>query len=452
MQIKPVLIGTLDKLDDDFMITTKYVRDHIQEIRASLQKRRSEYPIDELLKLDEQWRAAKTELQEMQTKRNRLSMEVAKLKKEGKEAKAQINEVADMKDRMQELDKSIDAAQKKIESLLLNMPNVLHESVPYGASDENNVEIRRWGDATKRIDKGHEEILGSMGLIDIERAAKISGARFYFLKGDIALLEQALISFGLDELVKKGYTPIAPPLMMKREYYKGATALGDFEEQLYKVTDPADVNDIGDYERMEEDLYMISTAEHPMAAMHAGEVFSAKELPLKYVGISPAFRREAGSHGKDTKGIFRVHQFYKLEQFIFSKPEDSWKHYDELLGNSEYLVQKLGIPYHVIDICTGDIGVVAAKKNDIEAYLPGQGKYREIVSCSNCTDWQSLRLDIKYDENGERKYVHTLNSTAIAISRMIVAIAENYYNGDGTITVPKVLVPYMHKDVIGSKR
>jgi seryl-tRNA synthetase len=430
------------------MITTKYVREHIQEIRATLEKRKSDYPIDELLKLDEEWRAKKTQLQEMQTKRNKESMEVAKLKKEGKSAEDHIREVSAMKDKMQGLENEISSIESKIERLLLNMPNVLHESVPYGLSDEDNVEIKRWGNTDKRIAKGHEEILLKMGLIDLERAAKISGARFYFLKGDIALLEQALISFALDELSKKGYVPIAPPLMMKREYYKGVTALGDFEEQLYKVTDPADVNDIKDYERMEEDLYMISTAEHPMAAMHAGEVLSAKQLPIKYVGISPAFRREAGSHGKDTKGIFRVHQFYKVEQFIFSRQEDSWKYYDELLANSEELTQKLGIPYHVVDICTGDIGVVAAKKNDIEAYMPGQGKYREIVSCSNCTDWQSLRLDIKYDENGERKYVHTLNSTAIAISRMIVAIVENYYNEDGTITVPKVLVPYMHKDRI----
>lgn len=430
------------------MITTKYVREHVQEIRASLDKRKSNYPIDELLKLDEEWRAAKTQLQEMQTKRNKESMEVAKLKKEGKDANEHIKEVASMKERMQELGNGISAMESKIETLLLNMPNVLHESVPYGLGDEDNVEIRRWGNTDKRISKGHEEILSGMDLIDMERAAKISGSRFYFLKGDIALLEHALISFALDELSKKGYTPIAPPLMMKREYYKGVTALGDFEEQLYKVTDPADVNGIGDYEKMEEDLYMISTAEHPMAAMHAGEVLSGKELPIKYVGISPAFRREAGSHGKDTKGIFRVHQFYKVEQFIFSKPEDSWKYYDELLANSEELAQKLGIPYHVIDICTGDIGIVAAKKNDIEAYMPEQGKYREIVSCSNCTDWQSLRLDIKYDENGERKYVHTLNSTAIAISRMIVAIVENYYNDDGSITVPKALVPYMHKDKI----
>ena len=431
-----------------FMITTKYVRDHIQEIRASLAKRKSDYPIDELLELDEKWRKNRTELQEMQAKRNRISMEVSQLKKEGKDADSRIKEVASMKERMQSLDAEIGAMDGKIEKLLLNMPNTLHESVPYGLDDNDNLEIKVWGDASKKIAKGHEEILESMGLIDIERAAKISGARFYYLKGDIALLEQALISFALDELSKKGYTAIAPPLMMRREYYKGVTALGDFEEQLYRVTDTAEAGNISDYERMEEDLYMISTAEHPMAAMHAGEVLSVNELPIKYVGISPAFRREAGSHGKDSKGIFRVHQFYKVEQFIFCKPEDSWNYYNELLANSEELTQKLGIPYHVVDICTGDIGTVAAKKNDIEAYMPGQGKYREIVSCSNCTDWQSLRLDIKYDEKGERKYVHTLNSTAIAISRMIVAIVENYYNDDGTITVPKVLVPYMHKDKI----
>ncbi|MCL5102266.1 MAG: serine--tRNA ligase [Candidatus Marsarchaeota archaeon] len=433
------------------MITTKYVRDHIQEIRASLERRKSDYPIDELLKLDEQWRANKTELQGLQARRNKTSLEISKIKKGGGNADDKIKEIASAKEKMQSLENEISEMEKKIENLLLNMPNTLHESVPYGLSDDDNLEIRKWGDASKKLEFGHEDILTKMGLIDIERAAKISGARFYYLRGDIAMLEQALISFALDELVKKGYTAIAPPLMMKREYYKGVTALGDFEEQLYRVTDPADVNDVKDYEHMEEDLYMISTAEHPMAAMHAGEVFSSKELPIKYVGISPAFRREAGSHGKDSKGIFRVHQFYKVEQFIFCKPEESWGYYKELLANSEELVQKLGIPYHVVDICTGDIGVVAAKKNDIEAYMPGQGKYREIVSCSNCTDWQSLRLDIKYDEKGERRYVHTLNSTAIAISRMIVAIVENYYNGDGTITIPKVLVPYMHKDRIGSK-
>ncbi len=434
------------------MITTKYVREHIQEIRASMEKRRSDYPVDEIVALDEKWRQKRTELQDMQTERNRNSLEISKLKKEGKDASGLISEVSKIKEKMPQLEKEIAEMQDRIDYLLLNMPNTLHESVPYGKSEDDNREIRRWGDATKRISTGHEEILEKMGLIDIERAAKVAGARFYYLKGDITMLERALISFALDELSAKGYTAIAPPLMLKKEYYKGVTALGDFEEQLYKITDPKEVGDVKDYEKMEEDLFMISTSEHAMAAMHAGEVFSSKDLPLRYVGISPCFRREAGSHGKDTKGIFRVHQFYKVEQFIFSRQEDSWKRYDELLQNSEELYQKLGIPYHVIDICTGDIGTVAAKKNDIEAYMPGQGKYREVVSCSNCTDWQSLRLDIKYDENGERKYAHTLNSTAIATTRAIVAIVENYYNGDGTITVPKALVPYMHKDMIGKKQ
>ncbi|MCL5405065.1 MAG: serine--tRNA ligase [Candidatus Marsarchaeota archaeon] len=431
------------------MITTKYVREHIDEIRASMEKRKSDYPIDELLELDEKWRAKKTELQELQTQRNKSSLEISEMKKRNESAEKAIAKVSEIKERIKGMETDIEKLDERIEHLLMNMPNTLHSSVPYGASDEDNVEIRRWGEPKKGIGKSHEEILAGMGLIDIERAAKVAGARFYYLKGDIALLEHALISFALDELAAKGYTAISPPLMLKKEYYKGATALGDFEEQLYKVTDTKEAQEMKDYEHIEDELFMISTSEHPMAAMHSGEVFSAKELPIKYAGISPCFRREAGSHGKDTKGIFRVHQFYKVEQFIFCRQEDSWKYYDELLANSEGLMQKLGLPYHVIDICTGDIGTVAAKKNDIEVYMPSQGRYREVVSCSNCTDWQSLRLDIKYDEGDERKYVHTLNSTAIAVQRVIVGIVENYARPDGTIEVPKALVPYMHKDAIG---
>ncbi len=237
--------------------------------------------------------------------------------------------------------------------------------------------------------------------------------------------------------------------MLRKEYYRGVTALGDFEDALYKISDPKEISGNNEYEKLEDELFLISTSEHPMAAMHSNEVFPASKLPLKYVGISPCFRREAGSHGKDTKGIFRVHQFNKVEQFIFSKQEDSWSYFNELLSNSEEIVKDLGIPYRIVNICTGDIGIVAAKKIDIEAYMPLQKKYREITSCSNCTDWQSLRLDIKYDENNERKYVHTLNSTGIAAQRLIVAIVENYVNDDGTITVPKLLVPYLGKEILG---
>jgi seryl-tRNA synthetase len=333
--------------------------------------------------------------------------------------------------------------------LLWNMPNVLHKTVPYGEDDTKNAEIRKWGETKKGIGKNHEDILTDLELIDIERAAKIAGARFFFMKGDLALLEQSLIRFSIDELVKKGYTLISPPLMLKKKYYGGVTALGDFEDMLYKIEDPKEVSNRKDYEHIDEEMFMIGTSEHPMAAMHAEETFSGERLPLKYVGLSPCFRREAGAHGKDTKGIFRVHQFYKVEQFIFSRQEDSWEYFDELVRNEEDLFQKLNIPYHVIDICTGDIGIVAAKKVDLEAWMPSQQSYREVTSASNCTDWQSIRLDIKYDEKGERKYVHTLNATAIATNRTLVAIVENYANPDGTITVPDALIPYMGKGKIG---
>ncbi len=236
---------------------------------------------------------------------------------------------------------------------------------------------------------------------------------------------------------------------MRKQYYRGVTAFGDFEEMLYKAADPSEAQAKKDLEHTDDELFMIGTSEHPIAAMHANQVIPAKELPKKYIGISPCFRREAGAHGKDQKGIFRVHQFYKIEQFVFSKKEDSWSLIEELIGNAESLFQKMNIPYHVVNICTGDIGTVAAKKYDIEAHMPSQGKYREVVSCSNCTDWQSRRLDIKYEEGSEKEYVHTLNSTAIATNRTIVAIVENYANSDGTITVPEVLVPYMGKRTIG---
>ncbi len=430
------------------MLTTKYVRDHLDEIKESLKRRRSDYPIDELVKLDSEWREKSTKLQELQAKRNKESLKIAELKKKGEDATEMISQMSSLKDEITVLEKELPEKESRIKYLLWNMPNVLDKSVPYGKDDSENVEIRKWGEIRRKTSKSHEEILNNLGLLDIERAAKVSGARFYYLKNDLVLLEQSLIRFALDELAKKGFTIISPPFMIKKDYYTGVTALGDFEDALYKIADPKEASDDKSLERITDEMFLISTSEHAIASMHAGEVFSSKDLPLKYAGISPCFRREAGSHGKDTKGIFRVHQFYKVEQFIFSRQEDSWKHYDELLSNSESLYQKLGIPYHVVDICTGDIGVVAAKKNDIEAYMPSQGKYREVVSCSNCTDWQGLRLDIKYDEGGERKYVHTLNSTAIATTRTLVAIIENYYNDDGSITIPDVLVPYFGKDRI----
>jgi seryl-tRNA synthetase len=436
------------------MLTTKYVRDNIVAIRASLKKRKSDYPIDKLLSLDEESRKLKTELQQLQALKNKGSLEIAAEAKNGKndqgsgeKIKEKSEELSKIKEKIAELEARLPSYEQEIEMLLWNLPNILHDSVPYGEDDSGNLEVKRVGNARKRRIPDHEEILAGMGLLDISQAAKVAGARFFYLKGDLALLEQALIHFAINELSKKGYTLIAPPLMMRKDYYKGVTALGDFEDALYKVEE--------DYESEEKSmqksgkgLFLISTSEHAIAAMHAETIFSPKDLPKRYIGISPSFRREAGSHGKDTKGIFRTHQFYKVEQFVFSKKEDSWNIINELLSNSEEFFQKLGLPYRVVNICTGDIGVVAAKKFDIEAYMPSQDTYREVVSCSNCTDWQSLRLDIRYDEGGERKYVHTLNSTAIATNRALVAIVENYYKDNGTIEVPEVLQEYMGKKLI----
>ena len=432
------------------MITTRYVREHVKEIEESMGKRHSDYPISELMELDEKGRRVNTELQELRAERNTGSLEIAKMKKEGKAIdKEKLDGLAKIKDDIERKEQEFAMDQARIEHLLMNMPNTLHQSVPFGKDSGENVEIRKWGTPRRSASKNHVDLLKDLGLLDLETAAKVSGARFYYLKGDLALLEQALIRFSIDIMVSKGYVLVSPPLMLKKKYYQGATALGDFEEALYRVSEPSEVQGASNLERIEDELFLISTSEHPMAALVAENVYSARELPIKYVGISPCFRREAGAHGKDTKGIFRVHQFYKVEQFVVSKQEDSWALFEDMMKNSEEIFQKLGLHYRIVNICTGDIGIVAAKKYDLEVYMPSSGEYRELVSCSNCTDWQSLRLDIKYDEGGKRSYAHTLNSTVSAIERLIVAIVENYSNDDGSITVPDALVKYMGKSKIG---
>jgi seryl-tRNA synthetase len=276
----------------------------------------------------------------------------------------------------------------------------------------------------------------------MERAGKVSGARFFYLKNQVAQLDMALMSFAIEELMKKGFTPIIPPYLMNREAYEGVTALGDFADVLYKVEN--------------EDLYLIATSEHPMAAMYMNEVLKEQDMPLKLAGISTCFRKEAGAHGKDTRGIFRTHQFNKIEQFIFCKPEDSTKLHEELLLNGEELLQKLELPYRVVNVCTGDIGTVAAKKYDIEAWMPAQNGYREVVSCSNCTDYQGRRLGIRYREKegaAPKGFVHTLNSTAVATGRTIVAIIENNQQENGSIKIPGVLRKYMSdREEIDKKR
>jgi seryl-tRNA synthetase len=316
----------------------------------------------------------------------------------------------------------------------MRLPNLLHETVPQGKDENDNVQIRAWGNIPKFTftPKGHIDLGLALDIVDIERAGKISGARFFYLKREAVLLDNALINFAIDEMVKKGYIPIEPPYLMRRKPYEGVIALSDFEDVQYKIEN--------------EDLYLIATAEHPVAAMYMDEVLKTEDLPLRFVGLSTNFRKEAGAHGKDTRGIFRTHQFNKVEQFVFSKPKDSWKIHEELIHNAEELTQKLGLPYRVVNVCTGDIGTVAAKKYDIEIWMPAQDAYRETISCSNCTDFQARRLNIRYREKegeGPKGFVHTLNSSALATGRTIVAILENCQQEDGSIIIPEVLRKYM---------
>jgi len=280
--------------------------------------------------------------------------------------------------------------------------------------------------------KHHGQLAVSLGVADFERAVKISGNGFFYLKGDLALLDLALQRYAIDILLKKGFTLVQPPLLMRKKPYEGVVSLDDFEDVMYKVEN--------------EDLYLIATSEHPLAAMYQGEILEEKQLPIKYAGLSPCFRREVGKRGLDERGFFRVHQFNKIEQFVFCKPEESWKLFEEIAKNAEDFMKGLKIPYEKVNVCTGDIGIIAAKKYDINGWSPREGKFIELMSCSNCTSYQARRLGIRYrKKDGEKETVHTLNNTMVATTRMLRAIIENYQTKKGTIKVPIVLQKYMGK-------
>jgi len=419
------------------MLDIKLIRENPELVRSNLMKRgdpENLRMLDELIDYDKKWRQFLTELNELRHERRLITIEIAMLKKKGKDASKEVSKAKTVDTEITSLEKGVNQTEEKVREYLMRLPNLLHESVPTGKDENDNVPIRTWSETPKFSFpvKDHIELGSDLDIMDIERAGKTAGARFFYLKREGVLLDMALMSFALEEMVKKDYTPIEPPFLMRRKPYEGVIALSDFEKDLYKIEN--------------EDLYMIATSEHPMAAMFMDEVLKAEDLPLKLVGVSANFRKEAGAHGKDTRGIFRTHQFNKIEQFIFCKPENSWKMHEELIRNAEELVQKLCLPYRVVNCCTGDIGTVAAKKYDIEAWMPAQKAYREIISCSNCTDYQARRLNIKYREKeGEppKGFVHTLNSTAIATGRTIVAILENYQQEDGSVIIPKVLRKYM---------
>jgi seryl-tRNA synthetase len=429
------------------MLDIKIIREGPQIVRENLEKRGNPDNIkmlDSLVQVDKKWRQDLTRLNELRHDRKLVTIEIAKLKKSGKDADAEVTKAKGIDAEVSALEKEVVALEDEEKGFLMRLPNLLHDSVPVGKDESENVQVRTWGKAPqfKFPVKNHIDLSLDLGIIDMERAGKISGSRFYYLRREAVLLDMALMSFAMEEMVKKGYTPIEPPYLMRKEAYEGVTALSDFEDVLYKVEG--------------ENLYLIATSEHPMAAMFQDEVLKEQELPIKLAGVSTCFRKEAGAHGKDTRGIFRTHQFNKIEQFIFCTPEQSWRLHEELVENAETLVRKLELPYRIVSVCTGDIGTVAAKKYDIEAWMPAQNGYREVVSCSNCTDYQARRLNIRYREKEgapTKGFVHTLNSTAIATGRTIVAIIENNQQEDGTITVPEVLRKYMGGiDKIGSNR
>lgn len=418
------------------MLDIHFIRENPDVIRKDLLRRGQDERVKDfelLLSLDDRYRKAKLETDNLKHKRNDLSLQVLKLKKENKDASAVIKEAKELPAKIKQLDSEADDLFAKIRAIQMRIPNVLDKSVPVGKDDTENEVVRTVGKPVKKKFElvAHGELAENLDIADFKRGAKVSGAGFFYEKGALALLDNALQRFAIDILVKKGYTLVIPPYMMNRKAYEGVTDLADFENVMYKVEN--------------DDLYLIATSEHPIGAMLMDETLEAKDLPLRFIGLSPCFRREIGSRGVDTKGLFRMHQFHKIEQFVFCLPDKSGKIHEEMLKNAEELFKKLKIPYRVVNICTGDIGTVAAKKYDIEAWMPRENAYREVVSCSNCTSYQAVRLNIRYTDGRERGFVHTLNSTAIATSRAMKAILENYQNKDGSVTIPLALQPYMNK-------
>ena len=423
------------------MLDIAYVRENQDAVRKNLERRQDPEKLqllDNALALDVEWRKMKTILDLLRQKRNQSSKSINEARKKGDDIAPLLAEAKTLPDQIRKAEEDEQQLQERLRTLMMRIPNLLHDSVPYGEDESGNVVVKTWGEPRKDAPAlPHGELLVSLGLADFDKAAEVAGQGFNYLFGDMALLNLSLQRFALDKLQAKGFCPVMPPYMLRRKPYEGVTDLADFETMMYKIDG--------------EDLHLIATSEHPIAALLMGEVLEDKALPVLYAGVSPCFRKELGSHGVDEKGIFRVHIFQKIEQFVFCRPEESWEWHEKILANAEELFRELELPYRVVNICTGDIGIVAAKKYDLEVWMPREQQYKEAVSCSNCTGYQAVRLNIKYHAKEERKHVHTLNSTAIAVQRAMRAIVENHAQPDGTIRVPQALVPYMGKDVIGKR-
>ncbi|MBL6883040.1 serine--tRNA ligase [Euryarchaeota archaeon] len=416
------------------MLDMSMFREKSDILRKDHDKRKIPYDnIEEVIRLDNAWKQASYDSDLLRKSRNEAARGIANAKKSGdsESVKKIMDKVSSIGARIEELTKISDDYLKQRDTVRMRVPNILHESVPVGEDDQKNT-LHSLHGQKKDMNfqpKNHNEIIETNGWVDLARAAKITGSRFYFLQGDLARLEMALQSYTTNFLVKRDYTLVQPPLMMNREAYEGVTDLADFETVMYGI-EP-------------DKFYLIATSEHPLTAMRMDEIIEPSELPIKLVGVSQCFRREVGAHGLSDRGIWRVHQFTKIEQIIICNPEDSWSHHEDLLSNATELWDSLDLHYRVVNICTGDMGTVASKKYDLEAWLPGVEDYKEVVSCSNCTDYQANRLRMRYRTSEGNSAVHTLNSTAVATSRALVAILEQYQTEDGRIMIPKVLQPFM---------
>ncbi len=418
------------------MLDMNMFREHADLIRADHTKRGLPHDnIDKVIELDQRWRNLLHETDQLRRAKNEAARGIGAAKKAGDDeaAKTILAEVADLGAKIADMEAKTNEAVAVRDRLRMSIPNILHADVPVGEDDSGNTVHGVYGVKPEFSfePRTHNELIEMNRWVDLKRAAKITGSRFYFLKGDLARLEFALQQYAVNFLRERAYTFVQPPVMMNREAYEGVTDLGDFETVMYGI-EP-------------DKYYMIATSEHPLTAMYMDETIPEEQMPLRMVGVSQCFRREVGSHGQSDLGIWRVHQFTKVEQIIIARPEDSWELHEELLKNCTDLWDSLGIHYEVVNICTGDMGTVAAKKYDLEAWIPGAKQYKEIVSCSNCTDYQANRLGIRYGQPGHpnQPIVHTLNSTAVATSRALVAIMEQYQLEDGRVAIPEALQPLM---------
>ena len=417
------------------MLDIKLIREKPEMIRKDLKKRRDAEKLswlEDLIQKDKEYLQTLQKAEELRARRNKATEEIRELKKQGKGISQKVSEIKGLGN-IQEQESRLNELLEKIHWYLLRLPNLMHPSVPYGKDESGNVQVRKWGRQKKPAFEliPHGELAEKLGGADFEAAAQASGRGFYYLKGHLALLNRALINLAITHLVKKGFTFIEPPLLINKKVVEGVTDYEFFENMIYKIEN--------------EDLHLIGTSEHPLMGMFMNTTVKEEDLPLKLVSYSPCFRKEIGSHGIDERGFFRVHQFHKVEQVVLCTPQQSEKLHEEITKNAEELMKILKLPYRIVNICTGDLGIVASKKYDLELWMPRQKKYKEAGSSSNCTDYQARRLNIRYGIPGAPKnpLVHSLNNTAIATSRVIIAILENYQKKDGSVEVPAALQPYM---------